>query len=266
MLTSNVEVKVKRVNLRKKSVELVDELVAAEVPVNIYVNNEQVVTLFASPAQVMELGVGWLLGQAIVKSVEEIADIRVKENDVKISCAGEVKARIKAAKTIRIVTSCGSTVEDFLFLIDRMTKPFVDSDYKVKAEDILGFVKVLNEKAGLFRSTGGTHSAALFYEKNLISFAEDVGRHNAVDKVIGAAAMKKIDFSRCVLVSSGRQTANMVLKAARVGIPIVASIAGPIYSGLDVALKTGITLVCFVRGHRMNIYSYPERVVMTGCS
>ena len=261
MLTPSVKVKARKINLHKKSMELVDELVATEVPINIYVNNDYVVTLFASPIQMKELGIGWLLSQAIVRSAEEILDVRVKENNVKVSCAGEVKARIKAAETIRIAdSSCGSTVEDFLFLIDRMAKPFVNSNYEAKAEDVLGFLRTLNERADLFKSTGGTHSAALFHEKNLVAFAEDVGRHNAVDKVIGAAAMKKTDFSRCVLVSSGRQTASMVLKAARVGIPIVASIAGPIYSGLDTALKTGVTLICFVRGRRMNVYSYPERV------
>jgi len=106
------------------------------------------------------------------------------------------------------------------------------------------------------------HSAALFQNESLVAFAEDIGRHNAVDKVIGIAALQKVDFSRCVLLSSGRQPANMVLKAARVGVPIVASIAGPVYSGIEAALKTGVTLVCFVRGERLNVYSFPERVLV----
>jgi len=112
----------------------------------------------------------------------------------------------------------------------------------------------------VFKTTGGTHSAAIFENGKLIAFAEDVGRHNAVDKVIGMAALGKTDFSKSVLVSSGRQPANMVLKAARVGIPIIASIAAPIYSGIEAARKTGVTLICFVRGQRINVYSNPERV------
>jgi len=264
MLSPSVEAKVKKINLREKSVKFVDELVAVEAPVNIYVNGQRVVTLFSLPTQLKELGIGWLLSQAIVKSIDEIINVQVKENNVRISCSGKVETRIKAGKTMRIVdSSCGSTIDDFLFLIDRMTKPFADSDYRVKAEKILQFVKVLNEKSTLFKLTGGTHSAAIFHEEKLVAFAEDVGRHNAVDKVIGAAAEKKVEFSKCVIVSSGRQPANMVLKAARVGIPIVASIAGPVYSGVDVAIKTGVTLICFVRGQRMNVYSYPERVEVT---
>jgi len=264
MLSPSVEAKIKKINLREKSVKFVDELIAVEAPVNIYVNDQHVVTLFSLPTQLKELGIGWLLSQAIVKSIDEIISVQVKENNVKISCSGKVETRIKAAETMRIVDSaCGSTIEDFLFLIDRMIKPFANSDYWVKAEKILQFVKVLNEKSTLFKLTGGTHSAAIFHEEKLVAFAEDIGRHNAVDKVIGAAAEKKVEFSKCVIVSSGRQPANMVLKAARVGIPIVASIAGPVYSGVDIAIKTGVTLICFVRGQRMNVYSYPERVEVT---
>lgn len=261
MLSPSVKLKIKKISLRKKSVKVTEELIATEVPVNIYVNGQHVATLFSLPAQLKELGVGWLLSQAIVKSIGEIIGVQVKENNVKVNCSRKLETWIKAVKTIKIVhSSCGSTNEDFLFLSDRMIRPFVDSDYMVEAEEILGFVRVLNEKSALFKLTGGTHSAAIFYKEKLVAFAEDVGRHNAVDKVIGAAAEKKVDFSKCVIASSGRQPANMVLKAARVGIPIVASIAGPILSGVNVAAKTGVTLICFVRGQRMNVYSYPERV------
>ncbi len=261
MLSPSVELRIKKINLRKKRAKVVEELIATEVPVNIYVNGQRVVTLFSSPAQLRELGVGWLLSQGIVKSIEEIIGVQVKENNVRVNCSRKVETRIKAVKTITIVDSfCGSTGEDFLSLSDRVVRPFVNSNYMVKAEEILGFVKVLNEKSVLFKLTGGTHSAAIFHKEKSMAFAEDVGRHNAVDKVIGAAAEKEVDFSNCIIASSGRQPANMVLKAARVGIPIVASIAGPILSGVDAATKTGVTLICFVRGQRMNVYSHPKRV------
>ena len=97
-------------------------------------------------------------------------------------------------------------------------------------------------------------------EGEVLAYAEDVGRHNAVDKVIGALALDGGDFSRCVLVSSGRQSSYMVLKAARVGIPVVVSQAGPLESGIRVAEELGVTLICFARGRRMNIYTHPKRV------
>ncbi|MCD6242781.1 formate dehydrogenase accessory sulfurtransferase FdhD [Candidatus Bathyarchaeota archaeon] len=259
MLSPTVEVEVKKIDLLRNMAKKVKEHVATEVPVNIYVNNKKVATLFSLPTKLKELGVGWILSQAIVKSINEVIDVKLEENNVRITCKGEVEPRIKAAKTLTVIDS---STEDFLFLIDRIAKPFVSSNYKVDAREILRFAKVLNQKSSLFRLTGGVHSAALFQNGSLVAFAEDVGRHNAVDKVIGIAALKKVDFSRCVLLSSGRQPANMVLKAARVGVPIVASIAGPVYSGIEAALKTGVTLVCFVRGERLNVYSFPERVLV----
>jgi len=264
MLPPKVEVRVKKINLRRKIAQNLNDFVATEVPVEVHVNRQHVTTLFSSPQQLRELSVGWLLSHAIISSLNEISSIYVKKNRVKIRCVSEVDARIKAAKIPKMVdSSCGSTADDFVFLIDRIAKPLVNSSYRVKAEEILEFIRVLNQNSKLFRLTGGTHSAAIFHQRKLVAFAEDVGRHNAVDKVIGAVALKKVNFSECVLVSSGRQPADMVLKAARVGIPIIASIAGPVYSGVEAALKTGVTLICFVRGQRMNVYSYPERVEFT---
>ena len=261
MSSLTVNVKAFRINLRKKLLEEAEEPVAKEAPINIYINNSHAVRLFASPNHLKELSIGWLLSQGIIKSIEEIREIKVKGSNVKVKCNGKVEARIKAAKISKTIdTSCGSTNENFYFLLDRISKPIIKSEYKVGAEEILRFINTLNRMSKVFKTTGGTHSAAIFEDGKLIAFAEDVGRHNAVDKVIGMAALGKTDFSKSVLVSSGRQPANMVLKAARVGIPIIASIAAPIYSGIEAARKTGVTLICFARGQRMNIYSNPERV------
>jgi len=93
-----------------------------------------------------------------------------------------------------------------------------------------------------------------------VAFAEDVGRHNAVDKAIGIGALNETDFGECFLALSGRLTGDMALKAARVGLPIVASLAAAIDSGIAVAKDAGLTLIGFVRGKRMNIYNFPERI------
>jgi FdhD protein len=112
------------------------------------------------------------------------------------------------------------------------------------------------------RETGGTHSAAICGPGgDVFAFAEDVGRHNAVDKVVGSGALRGVDLSGCVLISSGRQSGEMVLKAARGGIPVVASVAGPLESGIRLAEAAGITLICFVRGRHMNVYTNPERII-----
>jgi len=237
-----VNVKALRINLRKKLVEEVEEAIARETSIKIYVNDSHLATLFASPSQLKELAIGWLLSQGIIKSVDEINEVKVEEGIVKIKCTSKIETRIKLAKASKI------------------PKLIVKSKYKVKAEEILRLANMLNRLSKVFKVTGGTHSAAIFEDGKLVAFAEDVSRHGAVDKAIGIAALRKADFSKSILVSSGRQPANMVLKAAHVGIPIVVSIAAPLDSGVEAAEKTGVTLIGFVRRQRMNIYSNPERV------
>lgn len=168
--------------------------------------------------------------------------------------------RIKTARVAKLITTaCGST-DDFLKLLDRMEKPFVKSANSLKADEALAMVQEVNRKLKLLWTITGTHSASLFSNNNMVAFAEDVGRHNAMDKVIGIATLSNVDFSKSILISSGRPPADMVLKAARVGIPIVISVRGPIQSSIIAAEKTGVTLICFARGQMMNVYTFPNRI------
>jgi FdhD protein len=131
----------------------------------------------------------------------------------------------------------------------------------VAADLVSRAVTQLNVVADTFRKTGAVHVAAL-YDANggLLALAEDVGRHNAVDKVIGIRALTHSGFTRCFLALGGRLTGDIVLKAARVGVPIGASQAAAITSGIDVATHCAITLIGFTRGQHMNIYTHPERI------
>jgi len=262
MLTEAV--KLLKINLRTGKAESTTEAVATEAPVGIYLNGNHLTTILASPEKLNKLALGFLIGGGVLKSVEEVADMKVENLSVKITTKGDVETRIRAYHTTRLITtSCGS-VEAFIRLLDRLDIVHVDSKDAVSPELILQAVAELNKRSSVFRLTGGTHAATILtFDGEPVAFAEDVGRHNAVDKVIGEAITSSANLPRCIVASTGRQSSDMVLKVARVRIPILASIAAPLHSGVHAAEKTGVTLVCFVRGSRMNVYTHPERVAYT---
>ena len=99
-------------------------------------------------------------------------------------------------------------------------------------------------------------------EGSMLALAEDVGRHNAVDKVIGMTALDKVDFAECFLTLSGRMSGDVAFKAAKVGLPIIASLAAALSSGIATAEESNVTLAGFVRGKRLNVYTSPERIII----
>jgi len=253
-----------KIDLRRKKWEKSTDMVAVEEPLAIYVNDEPFVTLLSSPAMKKELSIGHLMGEGIIKSINDLDETIIEKDKAWMKLKKGLETRLKAATAVRLITSACGSIDDFLKLLDRIEKPTVTSDLKVNARKILEMIKVMCEKSETYKMTRGVHSAALFApDCKCISIAEDVGRHNAVDKVIGDAALKQLDFSQLILTSTGRQTADMVLKAARVGIPIVVSIIGPINSGIKAAEKTGVTLICFARRPAMKICTHLERIIIS---
>jgi formate dehydrogenase accessory protein FdhD len=141
--------------------------------------------------------------------------------------------------------------------------PIVKSPLKIKAQTILDAINQINSLAKGFKETGGLHdSAILKADGTIMAFSEDVGRHNTVDKVIGQASLNKVDFSLCFMIITGRVPGDMIYKAAKVGLPIVASVAAVLNSGISSAEKADIALVGFVRGKRMNVYTGFDRIIL----
>jgi FdhD protein len=257
------KVSITRIDFSSKQAQRRTDFVAQEKPLFIFLNRVHYVTIFCSPNNLKELAVGHVLTEGIVKSVEEIQKISLNEEEgtcrLKLAPSVDIEKRLKLARHISrvIFSACGSTT------------PFqpptrlgrIKSDLQVRAELIQDCVNQLNVKAEVFRKTGGVHAAAIYKaDGSLIAFAEDVGRHNAVDKVIGTASLDATEFGKCFLASTGRLTGDIIVKVARVGLPIVSSLAAAIDSGIAVAKETGVTLIGFVRGKRMNVYCSPERV------
>ena len=245
-----------------KAEKKVDD-VAEEKPLYLFVNTIFWATILCSPTDLKELAVGHLLSEGVLKSTEEVEEVVLKEKEstcqVKLKSGINIEDRVKLSRLhARVIPSaCGSgSPHQFTGKI-----PKVKSNLKVKAQIIFDCVNQLNFKAEGFRKTGGLHVAAIYKsEGSLVALAEDVGRHNAVDKVIGMSALKGINLGACFLALSGRMSGDVVFKAANVDLPIVASLAAALSSGIDLAEKANVTLAGFVRGKRMNIYTVPKRI------
>lgn len=262
------KIKVLKVDISAGKAKHTTDLVAEEKPLHIFLNNNHLITILCSPSWLKELAVGHLLSEGIIRSHNEIHNILFEEDKqlchIQFKPNINIKKKIRLAKpSSRLITSSCNPLDYWPFpkLIDRIKLPRVSSSLVIKAELISNCVNNLNAVAETFRKTGGVHVAALYEENgNVAALAEDVGRHNAVDKVVGIRDLKNLGFSRCFLALSGRLTGDIVLKAARIGLPIVTSQATAIKSGIEVAEHCKITLIGFARGKRMNIYAHPERI------
>lgn len=259
-----MKVDIVRVDVSAGKAQKTTDYVAEEKPLHIFLNRTRYVTIFCSPSKLKEMAVGHAICEGIVKSIGEIEGIDLKEEQgvCRINLKPDVKLgdRLKLSQNFSrvIFSACGSKTP----YQPTVGLAKVRSDLKVKAEIVLNCVNRLNFIAETFRKTGGVHVAAIYKsDGTLVTFAEDVGRHNAVDKTVGSSILEGINFDDCFLALSGRLTGDIVFKAARAGLPIVASMAAAIDSGISIAKDASITLVGFARGKRVNIYTFPERIL-----
>jgi FdhD protein len=254
-----------RLDLSTGKAEKRKDCVAEEVPLQISLNDAYTFVIWCSPSQFEELAVGYLLAEDILRGVDEIESLC--SNEKKNSCHVKLKESVDLDE--RMKNSRRST--RIIPLIKASTSPYqhdekipvVKSRLKIKAQVLLDSMSQINNLAKGFRETGGLHDSAIFKaDGTMLAFSEDVGRHNTVDKVIGEASLKKVDFGECFMIITGRVPGDMIYKAAKVGLPIVASVAAVLNSGISSAEKANIALLGFVRGTRMNVYTGTERIIL----
>jgi formate dehydrogenase accessory protein FdhD len=258
------QVDILRLDLSAGKAEKVPDYVAEEVPLQISVNITYSFVIWCSPLQFKELAVGYLLAEDVLRSVDEIAEIMVNEDEltcqITLKSDVDVNERMKHSRVHwRVIPLIKASTSPY----QRREKiPVVQSALKVKAQVIFDCINDMNQRAKGFQQTGGLHDSAIYKsDGSLVAFSEDVGRHNTVDKVIGTAALNKVDLGDCFMTITGRVPGDMIFKAAKVGIPLVASMAAVLSSGIASAERANMGLVGFVRGKRMNIYSGAERII-----
>lgn len=259
-----LQVDMTKLDLSTGKAEKTSDCVAEEVPLQITLNSVYTFVIWCSPFQFKELAVGYLLSEDILNSVNEIQELI--SNESKNSCQITIKASVDLDERMKNMRQSTRIIP----LIKASTSPYqhdqkipsVKSKLTIKAQTIFDAIDQINNLAKGFKETGGLHDSAIFRaDGTMVAFSEDVGRHNTVDKVIGSASLARADFNKCFMIITGRVPGDMIYKAAKVGLPIVASVAAVLNSGVSSAKKANITLVGFVRGKRMNIYSGAERII-----
>jgi FdhD protein len=128
-------------------------------------------------------------------------------------------------------------------------------------KDLLGFVALLEKEAKTYKLSGGVHEAALAHGKDFVVSYEDIGRHNALDRILGYTFLNNIDTSDKAIILSGRIASEMLTKAARIGVPVVVSRSAPTCLSIDLAEQLGITIIGFARGNNLNVYTHPDRIM-----
>lgn len=249
--------KILKIDLRKRKKSEEEDFLAVDKLINIFVNGEYFVTLMASPRNIRELAIGHLLGQGIINALDDIEYVSIRGKNVNLRTKAEIQ--LGATKFPKVIlTACGAS-EGITELLGKSHVPKLAVKFSV--ENILNAFKKLHSATRVFKKSGGTHAAALFTREGKLKFCmEDVGRHNAVDKVIGKGLIEKVNFTRSFMISTGRLSADIVIKCVRAGIPLAASKAAPLESGVLAAEMSGLTLVGFARGSRLNVYTRPRRV------
>lgn len=245
---------VKKINAIRvgKETSEIDEIISNDEEIKIIVNKTVIGNFSMSPTFLKEFVVGYLIGEGLISSVDDITNIDIEDRTVNVKTD---LADFDLRRDLVMSSDCFGGMRGRMELVKK-----VESDYKVKKEKILESSTKLRESSKIWSETGGTHIAALVTEDNFIAI-EDVSRHVAIDKVIGAGTLNKIDFSRSFIMSSGRMPGDMIIKVARIGIPILASKSAPTSSGYIVGKESQVTIVGFVRGNRFNIYTHPDRII-----
>jgi formate dehydrogenase accessory protein FdhD len=241
---------IKATRIGEKNFEI-DEKIVIDEEVEIIVNNMAFGRFSVSPTFLKEFAIGYLLGEGLIDSLDNIKSLEVDENTINIEID---LADFDIRRDMVMSSDCFGGWRSRIEFVKE-----VESDYTITKEKILDAFNKLRENSNVWKETGGTHIAALVTDDTFIAI-EDVSRHVAIDKVMGSAVLKGIDLSRSFIACSGRMPSDMVMKVARVGIPILTSKAAPTFSGYLAGQKSGITIVGFVRGKRFNLYTHPKRI------
>ncbi|WMM25015.1 formate dehydrogenase accessory sulfurtransferase FdhD [Tissierella sp. MB52-C2] len=250
--TKNIEI----LRVKGDSITKEEDILIIEHPFTIFLDDKEIITLLCSPKSLKELTIGFLYSEGFIDNISNIKDIYIdEEKGIAHVYLWERKSLAEKLQGKRTITSgCGKGTL-FYNVLDSFKSEKIKKTLDIKIEEIKHLVKEFNYKSELFLNTGGVHSCALCNKSGILIFEEDIGRHNALDKILGRAFMDNMDLSDKLVLVSGRISSEMLIKVAKRGIPVIVSRAAPTSLSIELARELNIIIVGFARGEKMNIYS-----------
>lgn len=228
-----------------------------ETPVSLTVNGKVWITFMCTPVNLEALSVGFLYNEGLIPGMNDVVDVRLCEHGDNVDVW--LNHDLEQPTSWRRTSGCTGGVT----AVDLLAKPNVslgENRLKVKPEAIMELVEKLFESQELYRDTGGVHTSALSDGEKVLVAADDIGRHNTLDKIAGLCMMKNIWPENRILITTGRISSEMLQKAAQLNAPILISRTSPSSLSIEMAERYGITLIGYARKHRFNVYSNGQRV------
>lgn len=240
------------------------DLLAVEEPLQIRIGKHNLAITMRTPGHDAELAAGFLLAEGIVQSAGDIGDIKCSRNSAVVSLVDGITIDLDASgRNFYMTSSCGVCGKASIEALEKAGCTSVPRGVPKVAESLIRSLPAkLRKSQAVFERTGGLHASGLFSTNGkLILLREDVGRHNAVDKLIGHAFLaKRLPLHDHLLMVSGRASFELVQKAVMAGIPVMAAVGAPSSLAVKTALRFGMTLIGFLRDDRFNVYSGASRI------
>ncbi len=238
------------------------DLIIKEVPVTLYVNGKKHITILASPRHLDELALGYLVAEGCLTSVQQIGALEVGADKdwVRVDLKAGVPPPTQVSERGPFKGRTDGDLVCYRLLKARGIEE-VDTDLTISPMSISLLAAELQRHSQLFRETGGVHGAALAdEEKGIFLFREDIGRHNAIDKIVGHTFLKGLSCRDKIFLTSGRVSFDTMVKTIKLGVPIIISPSAPTDMAVQMARNSQMTLVGFARGKRFNVYSGEGRL------
>jgi FdhD protein len=246
--------------ISRKGAQSVDGAVINERLACIFVNGRELVTMMCTPCQLDALALGFLANERIIQSLDDVAAVEVRPNQTCVD-VWLTQADFEPPRRAILTSGCGGGVT-FDDLSQEM--PPLESNRRVTPEQLWKLMDELQQAAHLYSQARGVHSSALSDGEKLLLVAEDVGRHNTLDKLRGLAMQQGINLKDGIILTTGRISSEMIAKARRMEVPVVCSRTSPTSLSVGLAEAWGLTLIGYLRRSSMNLYTHPERVPLQG--